>query len=313
MTAPVLGTTSTVMLRTETTPTQRARTALTGLAIGDGFGSRIFVGADQHTLAERVLPPGPWPWSDDTEMACSVYSELVRDGSVDPDALAASFAAHYNPDRAYGPAAGRLLRDIREGGDWRELAAAQFDGAGSLGNGAAMRVAPLGAWFADSTDHAARNAAVSAQVTHTHPDGIAGAVAVAVAAAVAARNEPTGAGAFLEETLEYVPAGSVCDGIANARSLLVVSDPHAVARELGCGSRITAADTVPFTLWVAAKHLDDYPGALWHTVAPGGDADTTCAIVGGIVATRVPGGHLPQEWRSHMEPLPSWVDIPPPR
>ncbi|MER6005354.1 ADP-ribosylglycohydrolase family protein [Nonomuraea angiospora] len=38
---------------------------------------------------------------------------------------------------------------VREGGDWRTLSAELFDGKGSWGNGAAMRVAPLGAWFAN--------------------------------------------------------------------------------------------------------------------------------------------------------------------
>ena len=52
---------------------------------------------------------------------------------------------------------------------------------------------------------------------------------------------------------------------------------------LGNGSRITAPDTVPFALWCAARHIDDYAEALWTTVSAGGDNDTNCAIVGGIV------------------------------
>lgn len=170
-----------------------------------------------------------------------------------------------------------------------------------------MRVAPLGAWFSDDVEEAARQAALSAAVTHTHPEGVAGAVAVAVGAAVAARREALGAPAFLDEVLAHVPAGEVSEGVRAARALLVVSDPVAVGRELGCGQRISAQDTVPFTLWCAAKHLDGFPAAVWETARAGGDADTTCAIVGGVVATRVPGGRLPQEWVSHGEPLPQWV------
>jgi ADP-ribosylglycohydrolase len=43
-------------------------------------------------------------------------------------------------------------------------------------------------------------------------------------------------------------------------------------------------DTVPYAIWCAARHLDDLVEALWATVSVGGDIDTTCAIVGGIVA-----------------------------
>jgi ADP-ribosylglycohydrolase len=53
---------------------------------------------------------------------------------------------------------------------------------------------------------------------------------------------------------------------------------------LGNGSLISAQDTVPFALWCAAGHLDDYEEALWTTVSGLGDRDTTCAIAGGIVA-----------------------------
>ncbi|MGQ4615982.1 ADP-ribosylglycohydrolase family protein [Nocardia sp. R7R-8] len=42
---------------------------------------------------------------------------------------------------------------------------------------------------------------------------------------------------------------------------------------------------MPFTMWVAATHLDDYPTAITTCIAAAEDTDTTSAIVGGIVAT----------------------------
>ncbi|WP_346742786.1 ADP-ribosylglycohydrolase family protein [Spongiactinospora sp. TRM90649] len=100
--------------------------------------------------------------------------------------LAASFAARHDFDRGYGPATNRMLRLIREGGDWRTLSAEPFEGAGSWGNGAGMRVAPLGAWLAGDLAEVVRQAALSALVTHANPEAVAGAVAVAVATAVVA-------------------------------------------------------------------------------------------------------------------------------
>jgi ADP-ribosylglycohydrolase len=49
-----------------------------------------------------------------------------------------------------------------------------------------MRVAPLGAYHPDRPNTAAEEAITSAQVTHAHPEGIAGAVLVAATAAYAA-------------------------------------------------------------------------------------------------------------------------------
>src|ERR1700712_5734434 len=149
---------------------QRALDSLHGLAVGDALGSQFFVPANRDALERRSEPPAPWQWTDDTGMACSVFFELSRSGHLDQDALAATFAARHDFDRGYGPSTNRLLRLVREGGDWRELARGVFDGGGSWGNGAAMRVAPLGAWFADDVDEVIRQATLSAEVTHAHPD-----------------------------------------------------------------------------------------------------------------------------------------------
>jgi ADP-ribosylglycohydrolase len=59
-------------------------------------------------------------------------------------------------------------------------------------------------------------------------------------------------------------------------------------------------------MWAAARNLGDYRQAFWDTARAGGDVDTTCAIVGGIVAAR-PDGAPPLEWRERAESLPEWV------
>src|SRR6266699_4849057 len=77
------------------------------------------------------------------------------------------------------------MREINAGAKWRETVANAFGGQGSMGNGSAMRVAPLGGYFADDLERCAEESRASSLVTHTHPEGVAGAIAVAVAAAVA--------------------------------------------------------------------------------------------------------------------------------
>ncbi|MFB6891166.1 ADP-ribosylglycohydrolase family protein [Kitasatospora sp. NPDC056327] len=122
--------------------------ALEGLSAGDALGAQFFVPATARAhLAARTAPPGPWPWTDDTGMACSVYAAQTARGGIDVADLTHAFAHRHDFDRGYGPSANRLLRLVREGGDAVALARAQFDGRGSYGNGAAMRVAPLGAAY----------------------------------------------------------------------------------------------------------------------------------------------------------------------
>ncbi|WP_093865136.1 ADP-ribosylglycohydrolase family protein [Streptomyces sp. TLI_053] len=284
--------------------------ALEGLSVGDALGAQFFVPATVRAhLAARTTPPGPWPWTDDTEMACSVHAAHTERGAIDVFDLTRAFARRHDFDRGYGPAANRLLRLVREGGDARELASALFDGQRSYGNGAAMRVAPLGAAYAADPAEAVRPAVETALITHTHPQAVDGAVAVAVAAACAvrARGTRTAPDAFLTQVRRLTPRGAVHDGLAEAVALLAEPDLTVVARVLGNGSRTSAADTVPYALWCAARHLADYPAAVWTAVAAGGDADTVAAITGGVVAAHTGTAGIPAAWLAAREPLPAWA------
>ncbi|MGX1804169.1 ADP-ribosylglycohydrolase family protein [Nocardia sp. NPDC055321] len=285
-----------------------ARDSLEGLSVGDALGAQFFVpGTSFPDLRAGRPPAGPWPWTDDTEMACSVYRELRAHGRVDRDRLAAAFADRCEPYRGYGAGTVVVLHDIRRGRPWHEAAAAAFDGRGSWGNGAAMRVAPLGAHFAESPDRAAAEAALTAEITHRHPEAVLGAMAVAVATAHAAstRGKECAPTELFDAVDPYLIDGRVAAGIRRARALLGKSVAEA-AYELGNGAQVSAQDTVPFTLWVAATHLTDYPAAITACVEAGGDADTTAAIVGGIVAAHTGTRAIPPGWLAAREPLPDW-------
>jgi ADP-ribosylglycohydrolase len=285
----------------------RALDSLRGLSVGDALGSQYFVPANHPLLMRREPAPGSWQWTDDTEMAVSVVAVLAAHGHVDQDVLARSFADHHDFDRGYGPAVNRMLRLVREGGDWRELAAGLFEGQGSWGNGAAMRVAPLGAWYADDPERAAHEAELSAYPTHQHPEAVMGAMAVAVAAALAADPAgPPSARTLLDGVIALVPRSAVGAGLRRARDMLDHDDASAVAAVLGCGRRTSALDTVPFALWSAARGLDDFERAFWTTAQVGGDVDTTCAIVGGVVSSGRAGAP-PRDWLDRTEALPGWL------
>jgi ADP-ribosylglycohydrolase len=287
---------------------ERALCALEGLSLGDAFGEQFF--ENQHLTIGNRLPPAPWRFTDDTQMALSIAENLRQFGEIRQEELAISFARHYDPTRGYGPAMHRLLSEIASGRPWQEAAASQFAGQGSYGNGSAMRAAPIGAYFADDLNRVVENASRSSEVTHSHPEAIAGAIAVAIAAAIAWQmkltNTRPGRSAFIEAVLPYVPASVVREKLCQARDLPAGSPVPLAAATLGNGKLLSAQDTVPFTLWCAGEYLDNYETALWETVSAFGDRDTTCAIVGGIVALHLGQEALPEIWRAAREPLPAW-------
>lgn len=302
---------------THTDSLARAAAALEGLALGDAFGDRLFFdnytfqrSPDEEPFANRRLPGGRWEYTDDTQMALSVVETLASHGRIEQDALAHSFSARFERGRGYGAAMYELLPQLRAGVPWRAAAASLFGGQGSYGNGGAMRIAPLGAYFADDLAAAAEQAALATEVTHAHPEAIAGAVAVAVAAATAwqTRDTPDLRGAaFLDQVLPWVPASVVRDRIAQVRGFAVDTPIWDVVQAVGNGSGVTAQDTVAYCLWCAAHSLDDYLAALWRTADGLGDIDTNCAIVGGIVAARVGAAGLPVDWLARREQLPGWA------
>jgi ADP-ribosylglycohydrolase len=287
----------------------RALLALAGLSVGDAFGEQFFVESSvlEYRISNRAEPAGPWFWTDDTNMALSIAEVLIEYGTIDQKALAASFAARYDMSRGYGPAMHRILRRITSGVVWEEVAGSEFEGQGSYGNGSAMRVAPVGAWFADDLDRVAEMAAASAVVTHAHREAVAGAVAVAIAGALAwrSRNESASDWSdFLRQVCAHVPDSEVLDRLRRTERFDDQTSTSFAAAVLGVGADLSCVDTVPFALWIAATSLDNFADAMWRAVEEAIDVDTICAIVGGIVAMRVGLDAIPAAWRERTEPLP---------
>jgi ADP-ribosylglycohydrolase len=305
-------------------PIADARVSLQGLAVGDAFGSALEAVGDAlvKRVTMRLIPvrQRPWRWTDDTAMGLSIVEVLEHHGTIDTDALAAAFGRRFasEPGRGYGAAAYGILHRIAEGADWRSEARRVFDGRGSYGNGAAMRAAPIGACFAPDLERVRAEALRSAEPTHAHPDGAAGAVAVALAAALAQMHAPRDA--IIPRVIELTPSSPTRDRLVRAHELGLDADPMLTGEELGTGANITSRDTVPFCVWIAARHLASFEDALWASAGWLGtdsarrmsvlpifecDRDTVGAIVGGIVACAVGLDGIPLLWREATEKLPT--------
>jgi ADP-ribosylglycohydrolase len=290
---------------------ERMQLSLDGLGLGDALGEMLSYRSDHaiKRLSENDLPAGPWFHTDDTEMAISICAVLKSHGFIEPDALAKRFARRFerDPDRGYGSMTRSQLREMVAGAKWRETSANAFRGQGSMGNGSAMRVTPLGAYFAEDLATCVEQARLSSLVTHTHPEGVAGAIAVAVAAAVAWQLRDNAnrdaVGNFFESILHHTPESKVLRGILVANTTPADTPVADVARALGNGSLVTAPDTVPFCIWMAAHHLHQFPEAIAKTISAGGDCDTNAAIVGGIVSLSAGRNSIPADWLKAREKI----------
>ena len=145
---------------------------LLGLAVGDALGG-MFEAQSANAIRSRfptaqslIAHPQEEIWyTDDTQMAIGLSEALVESGEVIEEVLCRAFVANYVPSRGYGRGARAVLEAMEDGRDYREVAEHHFVG-GSFGNGAAMRVAPVGLLFRDQQSRLWEQAYLSALPTH---------------------------------------------------------------------------------------------------------------------------------------------------
>ena len=121
-------------------------------------------------------------YTDDTAMARQVANSLVDKKSLDVTDLAKRFVAEHKnePWRGYGASVGDVFRKLEKTSFSSENevfkpASEQFNGSGSYGNGAAMRVHPIGL-FGTNISEVEEMAERQAKLTHSHNDAIMGSI-----------------------------------------------------------------------------------------------------------------------------------------
>jgi poly(ADP-ribose) glycohydrolase ARH3 len=229
-------------------------------------------------------------------------ADLDDDADVDDDELARRFAAawHADPHRGYGANPPKIFATVLSGGDWRAAAARSFGGAGSLGNGGAMRAAPVGALPA-SAPEVAEVARRTATVTHAHPEGQDGAAAIALAAWACLRTDPDqlDPGALLSAVTAELAAPALVAATEAVADTLAVDGPAAVGRMTGTG--ISAVEAAPAALAAFLHHPRDPLAALTFAVAMGGDTDTIATMSGCLSGALNGEPALPQSPLARLE------------
>ena len=148
----------------------------------------------------------------------------------------------------------------------------------SFGNGSAMRVSPIG-WQFNTLEETEIEAKKSAEITHNHEDGIAGAVVVA-GAMFMARN-----GSTKSEIKEY------CSKFYNINKTLSEIRPT-------YKFQVKCSKSIPESI-ICFLEGNSYEDTVRNAISLGGDADTMAAISGCIAEAFWYGDKdkgIPEEW-----------------
>jgi ADP-ribosylglycohydrolase len=207
-------------------------------------------------------------FTDDSVLTIALAETILVGGDV---AVTMRRYGRRYPDAGYGGMFRRWLRD------------ASMGPYGSFGNGAAMRVSPVG-WAFGTLDGTLAHAATYTAVTHNHPEGVKGAQAVAGAIWMARHGASKDAiRAWVEANAGYDLSRS-CDDIR----------PTYEFNE-------TCQGTVPEALAAFLESVD-FEDAVRLAVSLGGDSDTLACITGSI-AEPFYGGVPPEIAREALERL----------
>jgi poly(ADP-ribose) glycohydrolase ARH3 len=283
----------------------RYRGGLIGSALGDAIGEIAFGYPEKDLLGNEIERRQQIRYTDDTAMAIGLAESLNRLKRIDQEDLGDTFSRNYakEPWRGYAMGPPMIFSRVRETGvSYVEAARALFGGSGSFGNGAAMRIAPVGLFFRNSPDldQAAR---ASAEVTHAHPVGMDGAAIQALAVAQASGLEPAegfSREAFIGGLIQSARTPQVFEKLKRVRILVAEKVPPTLAIE-ELGRSVAVHESMPFALYAFLRHPGSFEDCLFCAVLHGGDRDTIGAMAGAIVGGYLGLGAIPAGWREKLE------------
>jgi poly(ADP-ribose) glycohydrolase ARH3 len=278
---------------------------MVGSALGDAIGELAFWRSGEARLRSKIAQSDVLVYTDDTAMAIGLAEAITLVGRLDEQHLGDTFRANYKrePWRGYATGPPRVFSLVEKRGmSYSEAARSLFGGQGSFGNGAAMRIAPVGLFFHDSPD-LYEKARLSASVTHAHPVGVDGAAVLAWAIAQAVKLDPQGPfpfEPFSQGLVDFARTPEIRDKMMLVRTLLAEDVPAPdAARRLG--RSVAVHQSMPFAIYAFLQHPKSFEACLFCAILNGGDRDTlgamACAVSGAYLGVEA----IPQAWREKLE------------
>ncbi|MFN3284944.1 MAG: ADP-ribosylglycohydrolase family protein [bacterium] len=272
---------------------------LLGTAIGDSLGAAR---EGSLEIAEtREIGPR---YTDDTAMTIGVAESLIRCRGFDGEDMARRFVENFfrEPWRGYGAGPPRIFTMmLRDGRRWDEMLDRELYPGGSWGNGAAMRVAPIGLFYCDEPEKLREVVHGASRITHSHELAIEGAVLQAHAVALAVRTQYPclNREEFLAQLKGLLRSEAYLEKLdAVGRLLDRKEDRVRVIAHLGHG--VEALNSVPTAVYAFLAN-DDFEETVVYAVSLGGDTDTIGAMAGAIAGAYYGVQKIPRAWRDKCE------------
>lgn len=261
-----------------------------------------FLGSLIGTAVGDSLGAGGRRYTDDTAMMIGVAESLIENKGFHAEHMTQTFIRNYyaEPWRGYGPGPPAIFQMVKSGLNWREAAEKIYPG-GSYGNGAAMRVAPIGLFYYDDLDELKKITCQSSRITHTHPLGMEGAALQACAVAIAVRAEPSSLDKhnFLDKLSNLIETDEYREKLRSIKILLRESAGEArVITELG--NTVEAFNSVPISIYSFLAN-SGFKAALDYALSLGGDRDTISAMTGAIAGACYGVEDIPEKWKNGLE------------
>ena len=262
-------------------------------ALGDALGASF------HHPSERALR-----YTDDTAMMIALAETILEcEGKLDPRRLAWRFVEAYErePWRGYGPGPPRIFRLIRRGEGPLELDKRLYPG-GSLGNGGAMRIAPVGLFYHDDPNMLRKAVEISCKPTHNHPLGVEGALIEAAAVAMAVELEPEGhvdPSYFTDRLLSFASSEVYERKLKLIPELLKMDAPRRLVAEK-LGRSVEAYNSVPTAIYCYLRHQDPL-ASIRYAISLGGDRDTIACMTGAIAGAHRGVEPIPEDYLNRLE------------
>jgi poly(ADP-ribose) glycohydrolase ARH3 len=276
-----------------------------GSALGDAIGEIAYGYRERRLLSTKIDGLVKLSYTDDTAMAIGLAESIKKMGRIDQKDLGETFRRNYarEPWRGYAQGPPTLFALVaRSGISYPEAARRLFGGSGSLGNGAAMRIVPVGLFFHNSPQ-LYEQACAAAEVTHAHPVGMDGAAVQALAVARAVMLDPKETfplESFIRELIEFARTREIREKMVLVGKLMAQEAPPAEAADR-LGRTVAVHESMPFAIYSFLRHPKSFEACLFCAVLHGGDRDTLGAMACAISGAYLGIDGIPSAWREKLE------------
>ncbi|MDX1973414.1 MAG: ADP-ribosylglycohydrolase family protein [Candidatus Sumerlaeia bacterium] len=255
-----------------------------GLLLGDAHGAPREGGPLEKALWWLIgRTHGKRRFTDDSQMAFDLGEHLVQYGKIEHQKLLLQFADSYRWSRGYGPSTVTVLKAARRGLDWQNATRVRFP-AGSFGNGAAMRIAPLAVFLHQRVqpEEAIPWFRQSAEVTHPHPLAMDGAVALGLC--ILLSFDEVDCFEILKNVTNCMETAAMREKLQRVTETLKensTQSARAAKKSLGAGT--AALESVPLSIYLGFRYRESgFEELLESANRGGGDTDTIAAMAGAL-------------------------------